>query len=272
MPSARRICGSSSTTSTRLIDARFGRLIDHRESAARRVLDGDLAAHRLDESPRDRQARARRPLPFELIAEPLERLEDVRSRWSGGMPGPRSTTRRSTRSRDRAGLDAHRACPAATTRSRCRRGWRSRARAARRRRAPAAASRRTSTSTCAARSPSPRSRPARPPRGRRRASRAAARRSAAGSCRAGCPTSVLSRSVSSSIVSSSSRVASGRPVDVALEQARHRRLDRRQRRAQIVRHRGEQRGAQLVGLGEPRRDGGFGAQLPLLERRAPAGR
>ena len=43
----------------------------------------------------------------------------------------------------------------------------------------------------------------------------------------------------------------GREVDVALQQAAHRRLDRRQRRAQVVRHRREQRGAQLVRLRQP---------------------
>ena len=58
----------------------------------------------------------------------------------------------------------------------------------------------------------------------------------------------------------------GREVDVALQQAADRRLDRRQRRPQVVRHRREQRGAQLVGLRQPGGPLGVGPQLALLDR------
>ena len=59
------------------------------------------------------------------------------------------------------------------------------------------------------------------------------------------PTRALSRSVSSSMVSRNSCSVVGGPVDVVLQQARDRRLDRRERRAQVVRHGPEERGAQL---------------------------
>ena len=55
-----------------------------------------------------------------------------------------------------------------------------------------------------------------------------------------------------------------REVHVALQQAAHRRLDRRERRAQIVRHRGEQRGPQFVRLFEVSRAGRVGAERALL--------
>ena len=83
------------------------------------------------------------------------------------------------------------------------------------------------------------------------------------------PTRSLSRSASSSMVSRNSWVAAGVEVDVALQQARDRRLDRRQRRAQVVRHGREQRGAQLVGLGQPGGPVGVGPQLALLRPRSP---
>ena len=78
MPSARRICGSSSTTSTRLIDSSTASAdsIDHRETAAGGVLDGQLTAHRLDEAPGDREPESDAGPRRRLVAEPLERLED----------------------------------------------------------------------------------------------------------------------------------------------------------------------------------------------------
>ena len=70
-----------------------------------------------------------------------------------------------------------------------------------------------------------------------------------------------------------------RPVDVGLEQAGDRRLDRRQRRAQVVGDGPQQGGAQGVGLGQGRRIGRLGLEAPALEGRAsgpkgagPAGR
>ena len=57
------------------------------------------------------------------------------------------------------------------------------------------------------------------------------------------------------------------PVDVALQQAGDRRLDRRQRGAEVVGHGSEQRHAQLVGPGEQQRLGGL-----LLHRQPLPGR
>ena len=57
-----------------------------------------------------------------------------------------------------------------------------------------------------------------------------------------------------------------REVDVALQQAADRRLDRRQRRPQVVRHGCQQGGAQLVGLRQPGGPVGVGPQLALLDR------
>ena len=58
------------------------------------------------------------------------------------------------------------------------------------------------------------------------------------------------------------------PVDVALEQAGDRRLDRRQRGAQVVRHRPQQRHPQLVGPCEHQRLGRLRLRrLPLEGRR-----
>ena len=60
------------------------------------------------------------------------------------------------------------------------------------------------------------------------------------------PTTASSRSADSSIVASSSSRSSSRPLDVGLAQAADRRLDPRERRAQVVADRGEQRGALAV--------------------------
>ena len=58
------------------------------------------------------------------------------------------------------------------------------------------------------------------------------------------------------------------PHDIGLAQARRRRLDRRQRRPQIVRHRLEQRRTQLVGLRQLRRlRGGLGKRRVLARGR-----
>ena len=56
--------------------------------------------------------------------------------------------------------------------------------------------------------------------------------------------------------------------DVLREQARRRGLDRRERRAQVVAHGREQRGAQLVGLRQRRGLGRLGLEPPALERDA----
>ena len=58
----------------------------------------------------------------------------------------------------------------------------------------------------------------------------------------------------------------GCPVDVVLEQARDRGLDRGDRRPQVVRHRGEQRGAKLVRRRERSRGLGLGLELAELDR------
>ena len=67
------------------------------------------------------------------------------------------------------------------------------------------------------------------------------------------PTSSLSRSDSSSIVTRNSWRASRCPFDVLLEQARHRRLDSRERRAQVVRDGREDRCAKVARGGEDSR-------------------
>ena len=59
-------------------------------------------------------------------------------------------------------------------------------------------------------------------------------------------------------------------VHVALQQAAHRRLDRRERRAQIVRHRREECGPQLVRLFEISRAGGVGPQRVVARQSPPA--
>ena len=159
------------------------------------------------------------------------------SRSAGVMPGPWSMTRRSTRSCTRpavtrAGRSSgdHRIAFStrfATTRSSSAASARTGLERlghvdhARRRRA-----RRGS-----------RSPPARPPRG----SPAAASGCSAPACSrlmsSRFDTSAVSRSVSSSIVSRNAASSCRRPLDVGLAQARRRRLDRRERRAQVVRHR-----------------------------------
>ncbi len=60
----------------------------------------------------------------------------------------------------------------------------------------------------------------------------------------------------------------GAPLDVLGEQRRHGGLDRRERRAQVVRHRGQQRGTQLVHLGELGGSGGLTPELSAPERAA----
>ena len=57
------------------------------------------------------------------------------------------------------------------------------------------------------------------------------------------------------------------PLDVGLAQARHRRLDRRERRPQVVGHGLQQRGAQLVRLAERRRGCRLRAEAGAFARR-----
>ena len=168
-----------------------------RRAAVGRVLDDQLAFHRPDEAPRDREPEPDPgPAP---VAEALERLEHLLA-ISAGFPGPWSMTRTSTRSCDPARGRPAPVDPRRPSRPRSRRGSRRPARAARRRRAPGSASR------------------ARPRRRRRRVRRARDRRGydvlqvhrlATSVERAGLQaahveevaTSAVSRSVSSSMVS-----------------------------------------------------------------------
>ncbi len=192
------------------------------------------------------------PTPSPVLRSP--------SRWNGwntrrarsaAMPGPRSTTRRSTRSptaaRRRTRTVGARRRPRA---GRWRRCWPPPARAAPGRRDTAGRRLGHVDSTpCAARSTELAGAcghhllEAHGPE-----QDLAARRSAAGSCRAGCRRARLSRSVSSSIVCEELPARPGSQRDVGLQQAGDRRLDRRQRRAQVVGDGLQQRGAQLVGL------------------------
>ena len=81
------------------------------------------------------------------------------------------------------------------------------------------------------------------------------------------PTSRFSRSVSSRIVVSSSRLLLGLVPHRGVEQARHARLDRRQRRPQVVRDRGEHRRPELVRLGVELCGPRPGVQPRAVERR-----
>ena len=174
---------------------------------------------------------------------------------SSGMPGPRSMTRRSTRP-STAPASTRTGGRPASTRARSRRGWRAPARAA-----PASATHaRERLGDVDVDGARPSGRGSRAAAGThllepdRRAMPSSSAPAWSRLMSSRLPTSALSRSVSSSIVSRNSLRASAASTSTSsLEQAGDRRLDRRERRAQVVRHRREQRGAQLVGLGEPRR-------------------
>ena len=84
-------------------------------------------------------------------------------------------------------------------------------------------------------------------------------------------TTASSRSAACSIVSSSSWRSSSRPGDVRLAQRAHRRLDRRQRRAQVVADGRQQRRALPVDVGERARLLGLLGQAPALEGRLRRG-
>ncbi len=92
------------------------------------------------------------------------------------------------------------------------------------------------------------------------------------------PTSLVSRSVSSSIVASNSACCSALQRHIALAQAADRRLDAGERRAQVVRHRLQQCGAQRVGLRQrggrrpPRRGAGGDRALRRGGRRRRSAR
>ena len=223
-------------------------------------------------SPSRRRGRARRPRSG----------RESPSRWNGRNSrsrsvardaGPRSTTRTSTPPSTAPAIDARRAA------RRRERGRRSRSTFA-----SARSSRPGSASTRRQRLGRRRARPR-----RRAAPRLCERRghdlveadrarrdSSAPVCRrlmsSRLPTRALRRSVSSSIVSRNSCARLGRPVDVVLEQARDRRLDRRERRAEVVRDGREERGAQLVRRREGAGRRGLGLELAELDatRRARA--
>ena len=170
------------------------------------------------------------------------------------MPGPRSTTRRSTRpshrARRRRATGDRRRRPRDRVR---RRGWRAPARAAPGRHSTArqrlghvdARRRRAARRGSRARRDTTSSRPI----GRERELRA--RRPAAGSCRAGCRRAGRAGRSRRRSSRGTRAASSARPVDVVLPQARDRGLDRGERRAQVVRDGLQERGAQLVRLREP---------------------
>ena len=191
-PRARRICGSSSTTRTRVTAPTSRPSVGQARSTIVTPPPGvsssvELAAHGLDEP----RATAR-PEADAGAGRLRRRGAGTAGRpgpaRSGAMPGPRSTTRRSTRPADRAGLDAHRLRRAASSAPRCRRCWR-RARSSSAGSAATARQRLGDVDVdavgrgrlrLASAAGTTSSRPTGPQR------RAAARRSAAGSCRAGC--------------------------------------------------------------------------------------
>ena len=120
----------------------------HGQPAAGGVLGGERAAHGLGEPAGDRQpeadARARR-----RVAEPLERAEDRLLRGAG-TPGPRSTTRSSTRSPSALAVTRTGTSLPGRAARRSRPGWRAPAPAGRRRRRTSGRSSATSSSTVAA--------------------------------------------------------------------------------------------------------------------------
>ena len=185
-------------------------------AAARGVLDGELAAHGLDEAAGHREPEADAGA-VGAVAEALERLEHPLA-VVGGMPGPVVDDAQVDPVADRAGLDARPASPGGASAS-----------ALATRLASARSSRAGSASTARQRlghvdvDACPRSAQRRRARAAddlveadRPALHGAARRSGAGSCRAGCRRGGSSRSVSSSMVSRNSRVARRSNGDVAL--------------------------------------------------------
>ena len=197
-----------------------------------------------------------RPTPraVRAVAEPLERLEHPLAIGGRDARAAVDDAQRRRDRRPRPAVDADGRVAAATSAAR------SSTTLATTRSSSAGSARTrgsvsgTSTSTPSARVAEARERrPARPRRGRPRRSAAASAPACSRLMSSRLPTSALSRSVSSSIVSRNSRALRRRPLDVVLAAGSCRRLDRRERRAQVVRHRLQQRGAQLVGLGQRRR-------------------
>ena len=212
MPSARRICGSSSTTSTR--SPRHGRDLreaDHHRHAAARACPRPSARR---PSPRRSPRATARPSPTPAAVAGGRRAAGTAgtscSRSSTGMPGPWSID---------AQVDPLGTAPASTRTALVRRRPGD-ARCRRRSRPPARAA------PASARDPGQRlgdvehdrrpggragrrARAARPPRGRPRASTSCSAPVCSRLMSSRLPTRWSSRSVSSSIVSRNSRVASG---------------------------------------------------------------
>ena len=159
----------------------------------------ELAVHRLHEPPADRQTRARRPLPFDLSPSRWNGWNTSLALRGGDARAPVDDPEVDP-ARDGAGARPRPCGRSVTSSGRSRPRWRPLARAARGRRGPAGASSGTSTSTRAVRSP-------RPARAAGTTSSRPTGRSASSSTPAWSrlmssrfPTSVVSRSVSSSIV------------------------------------------------------------------------
>ena len=259
VPSARRSCGSSSTTR---MPGHVAASQPERPSSARRRACPRSRRRRPSprRTPRDREAES------DAVAVAGSRRAAGTGRnmpvaVGGGMPGPRSTTRRSTRRSTAPAVDAR---PA-------RRGrlW----------------LRALAMTLASARSSSPGSASTRRERlgdvdvdvggsGAEARERGGddlvdADRRQADVERAGLEPAHVEQVADERVepvgllVDRGEELASclGRPVDVVLEQARHRRLDRRERRAQVVRDGGEERRAQLVGGGEAAGVGRLGLEL-----------
>ena len=244
MPSARRICGSSSTTRTRVIGPASSRTTIG-EPAARCVLDLDLAAHRLDEPSRDGEAESDAVAPL-AVAESLERQEHpvalVRGNAGPAVDDAEVDAAVDARRRRRAAGSHGRLWPIALAITL----------ASARSSSPASAWTRGSVSGTSTLDLG-----------------AAWRRGCASAAgidlveadgaaltleRAGLEPAHVEQVADEGVEPVGLLVDRGeelvsrlrRPVDVVLEQARHRRLDRRERRAQVVRDGREERGPQLV--------------------------
>ena len=236
----------------------------HGGSAARGVVDGQLALHRLDEPARDREPQPD-AVALRVVTEALERTEHLLAlvaRDARALVGDRQLDAPG----DATGEDPHRTVVGRGLRARSPRRSRSRARAA-------------SASACTRGSVSGTSTTTRSPVSPRLWSAAGTTSSSPTSRqhqleRAGLEPAHVEKVADEVVqaigllVDRGEQLGAGRLVerDVLLEQAGDRRLDRGQWRAQVVRHRGQERGAQVVRLREPFGRGGLGPEPAPLDR------
>ena len=245
-------------------------LEDHGRASGGGVVDREVAAHRPGEPPGHREPEADPGAVRRAVVHALERLEDPLA-LGGGDARAAVDHADQHAAGDLARLDPHRAPRRASGPRRSRPGWRRPARAARGRPPRVAAISGTSTVTCAA---------AVAEAGDRRGhDLLEADGPQGGGDGAGLDAAHVEQ-VDHQRGQPVGLVLDGgeelvavlvRPVDVGLAEAAGRRLDPRQRRAQVVRHRLQQRAAQLVGLGQRRGPGRLGADAAAVDRRRELG-